>query len=80
MMKADMVEKIVEKLEQNLNNSIHFRRMLLQKKLCKTILNTTLLCITFIVMPLKTFMIIKPHIFKSKFLYSQEDDIIILIG
>ena len=31
MMKADMVEKIVEKLEQNLNNSIHFRRMLLQK-------------------------------------------------
>ena len=30
-MKADMVEKIVEKLEQNLNNSIHFRRMLLQK-------------------------------------------------
>ena len=31
-MKADMVEKIVEKLEQNLNNSIHFRRMLLQKK------------------------------------------------
>ena len=79
MMKADMVEKIVEKLGQNLNNSIHFRRILLQKKQRKTILNTTLLCITFIVMPLKTFMIIKPHIFKSTFLYSysQKDDIII---
>ena len=80
MMKADMVEKIVEKLEQNLNKSIHFRRMLLQKKQHKTILNTMLLCITFIVMPLKTFMTIKPHIFKITFLYSQEDDIIILIG